>query len=227
MSEIPAPGAPRMVLKLGLQGDAYVDGKQVSVDDMEQRVRELVERKGVLIYYREAPTTTGSEASQKLFERIVALRPAVMLGSNAPSEWGRLNWLEVEEAPGRSRVFVARGEKFLVAVPSQPGEKPTVYSGGPLLSAAEDNVLGSLDLMVRADRVMESRVHEADRAFNPHFQRAPSLHIRVAYASGRAWASYYPEAEVPGNLTSFVSDVHKVAGQIVAAIHRVRGGEGQ
>lgn len=217
-----SPRTPGLVLKLALDGSAFVNGNLTPPEEVERRVRELVQQKGVLVYYREAATSAGSPEAEAVFKRIVALRPTILLGSKAPSEWGRLKWLEVEEAPARSRIFVARGQTFLIGLTPDGGSKPTVYTGGPLTSAAEDRILASLDLMVRTDRVLETPMQEPDRVFDPELQKRPSLHVRIAYESGRAWASYFPAEDVPENLRSFLTDVQAVGREIASAVERVR-----
>jgi hypothetical protein len=75
-------------------------------------IRQLNADDGVVTYYRESPETEGSAAAAEAFGHLLELRPTrIRMGDQAPSEWGELQWIEVEEAPAVSRIFLARGQK--------------------------------------------------------------------------------------------------------------------
>ena len=52
------------------------------------------------------------------FKQLLALKPRIMMANNAPSEWGRLDWVEVQRNPAVSRIFLARGQRFLISPPA-------------------------------------------------------------------------------------------------------------
>ena len=204
-----------MIVKIGLDGRVYVDREEVSPDVLSERVAALNRAGGALTYYRESPETEGSDAALDAFQRLVELRPVIRLGSRAPSEWGRLEWVEVEEAPFVSRFFLARGEKFLVSMPPTPSEpKPPVRLGGPLSAELEDGPFDEIDLLVRSDRVIETPPREPELTLSDSARSQPSLHLRIGYDRGR-WASWYPIHDVPPHIASFHQDLWRVARRFV------------
>jgi hypothetical protein len=210
------PSVRNLVLKIGLRGDIYVNGQSASLEQMAEAVTSLNAEGGFVSYYRESPETPASAESMDAFKRLVALRPKIQLGNKAPSQWGKLDWFELEEAPHVWRVFLARGQQFLVSLPGPPGQKPEVVIGGPMPAASEDAWLGRLDFIVCSDRVLETPLHEPSLAFNESAQTDPSLHIRISYGPNRRWASHYRLSEIPSHLKSFQADVTRVARRMVS-----------
>jgi hypothetical protein len=209
-----------MVVKIGLDGQAYVDGAAVSLEELATRIAVLNREGGALTYYRESPATDGTDASAATFAAILDLRPVIVLGSNAPSEWGRLEWVEVEEAPMVARFFLARGERFLISVPLNPGDtKPPVLVGGPLSAEVEDDWFRWVDLLIRSDRVIETPPQQPELAMEEPARSRPSLHLRIAYDRGR-WASWYPAASAPSHILSFNADLWQLARILVAGAER-------
>ena len=214
-----------MIVKIGLDGRVYVDREEVSPDVLSERVAALNRAGDVLTYYRESPETDGSEAAAEAFSRLIELRPTIRLGNMAPSEWGRLEWVEVEEAPFVSRFFLARGQRFLVSRPPAPSEpKPPVLVGGPLPAQEEDGPFDQIDLVVRSDRVIETPPREPELTLSDSARSQPSLHLRIGYDRGR-WASWYPIHDVPPHIASFHQDLWRVAGRFIAAFDPSRARE--
>jgi hypothetical protein len=218
-----------MEVKVGLDGQAYLDGAAVTLEELAGRIAVLNREGGALTYYRESPATDGTDASAATFQAIIDLRPVIVLGSNAPSEWGRLEWVEVEEAPMVSRFFLARGERFLISAPgstsrapasSNPGDaEPPVVVGGPLSAEVEDDWLGWVDLLIRSDRVIETPPRQPELAMQEPARSRPSLHLRIAY-DRRRWASWYPAAVAPSHILSFNADLWRLARHLVTGAGR-------
>ena len=207
-----------LIVKISLQGDVYIDGKAADADQMAQAIRQLNADDGAVIYYRESPETEGSAAAADAFKRLFDLRPArIQLGNKAPSQWGSLEWLEIEEAPNVSRIFLARGEKYLIAFPRTPGRPPQpVHLGGPLPPDRERGWLGQFDFVISSDRVIETKPHHPELCLVEAGQHEPSLHIRISYGEKRRWASRYLVAEVPSNIASFHADAFRIARRMTA-----------
>jgi hypothetical protein len=204
-------GPRTLIVKVGLDGQAYVDYSAVSRAQLAAAVSEVTSEGGSVTYYRESPETKGSNAAAETFAAIVDLKPPIRLGSQAPSEWGRLDWVEVEQSPHLCRVFMARGQKFMVSPPPTPGQpRPAVMMGGPMTPDQEDQWLDQVDLILRSDRVLETPQQHPDSAMEGTGQAVPSLHIRIAYQT-RRWASWYHLAELPSNLASFNLDLWRIA----------------
>ena len=203
---------PRSVIvKVALDGQAFVDYQPVGRQQLAAAVSSATVEGGSVTYYRESPETDGTDEAAATFAVIVDLKPRIRLGSDTPSEWGRLDWVEVEQSPHLCRVFIARGQKFLVSPPPTPSQpRPAVMMGGPMTRAEDDQWLGQVDLLVRSDRVLETPVHRPELAMEETGHAVPSLHLRIAYEN-RRWASWYPLAELPSNLASFNLDLWRLA----------------
>src|SRR6266849_6146712 len=83
---------PRLVVKIGSAGDLHLDFKPASLELMREAVGRLNQAGGIVVYYGESPYQAASEAALATFKELVALKPRILLGTNAPSEWGRLDW---------------------------------------------------------------------------------------------------------------------------------------
>src|SRR3984893_18392668 len=111
------PGPRTLLVKVALDGQAYVDYQTASREQLAAALAAVTREGGSVTYYRESPETEGSDEAAATFAAIADLKPPLRLGGQAPSEWGRLDWVEVEQSPHLCRVFVARGQKFLVSAP--------------------------------------------------------------------------------------------------------------
>jgi hypothetical protein len=205
-----------VVIKVSTAGEVYVDGKQVAVEDMRTTLDEVRAQDGSVTYYRELPRSEPSEAANEVFQQIMDAKVAIKLGHQAASEWGTIDWVEVERAPHQSRFFMARGQRFLVAY-SEGGPEPVTYVGGPLSHGNEDRWLGQIDLLVRSDRVMETPPHETNLSFSAEAMQTPSLHLRVGYGDDQRWASRYRLDDVPGHIHSFEQDLARLGHHLVAS----------
>jgi hypothetical protein len=208
-----------VVIKVATSGEVFADGREVSVEEMEQLIVAARDASGTVTYYRESPRSEPTEAANHVFQRIMATRVPIRLGHQAPSEWGTLDWVEVQRAPQQSRFFMARGQPFLVAY-SEGGPAPVTYVGGPLSEQAEERWLGQVDLLVRSDRVMETAPHEPQLAFAPEAMQTPSLHLRVGYGDDRRWSARYRLDDVPRHLRTFEQDLSRVGHHLVASSDR-------
>jgi len=209
-----------MIVKVGLDGQAHVDHAPVTRRELLTRVDAAGREGDGITYYRESPETDGTDAAAETFAALLEARPRIRLGADAPSEWGTLTWVEMEEAPRVARFFMARGEKFLVSTPSSPlAPKPAVLVGGPMAPENEAGWLAQIDLLVRSDRVLETPPLHPELAMDDSVAGRPSLHLRIGYEE-RRWASWYARDEIPPHIESFRSDLWRVAGRLVAASAR-------
>ncbi|HEV3233659.1 MAG TPA: hypothetical protein VG329_03830 [Candidatus Dormibacteraeota bacterium] len=204
-----------MVVKVAKSGDVIVDGRQLSVDELDAALAKARESGGAVTYYRESPRSEPTEAANEVFRRVMDARVTIQLGHQAPSEWGELDWVEVERAPHQSRFFMAKGQPFLMAY-SEGGPEPVTYVGGPLSAETEARWLEQVDLLVRSDRVMETPPHEPNLAFSTEAMHTPSLHLRLAYGD-RRWASRYRLDDAPSHIRTFEQDLSRVGHHLVAS----------
>lgn len=216
-----------LIVKIGAGGDVFVNFKPASLEQLRTAVNELSQAGGYVTYYRESPYAEASEAAAATFRQLAELKPRILLGTKAPSEWGRLDWVEVQLNPSMSRVFFARGKKFLLSPePSAQRPKPVVVVGGPLTGENEDRVFKEIDLLIRADRVLETPQVASDLAMDEARKTANELHLRLAYAA-RRWASAYPANAIPSNIEAFYRDlwwlVDRTFGDAAASGKKITG----
>jgi hypothetical protein len=211
-----------LVVKMGLRGDVYVDGRAVTWEELAGAIRQLNVDDGAVTYYRESPETEGSAPASDAFQHLLELRPnKIRMGDQAPSEWGGLQWIEVEEAPDVSRIFLASGEKYLISFPRMPGRPPTpVFVGGPFAAEVEQHWMRQFDMIISSDRIIDTPVHRPELCFSEAGLRDASLHIRISYGPDRRWASRYLVSEVPGQVASFHADVMRIARRMTSGTGR-------
>jgi hypothetical protein len=208
---------PRLILKLGTDGSAYVDFRKVSADQMIEAVRSNKQESGYVVYYREAASAEPSPQAMAVFKRLVDEKPTFLMGDKAPSEWGKLTWFEIEEAPVVSRFFVARGQEMLIYYP----KLGVSHIAKRIEDAASDRLLGSVDFLIRSDRIRETPMHEPGRCLQPEAQAKPSLHLRLAYGD-QGWASQWALEDIPSNVRSLQQDLEGLALQIAGAMDRAK-----
>jgi hypothetical protein len=218
----------RLIIKIGSAGDVHLDFKPGTLEQMQAAVAELNQAGGIVVYYAESAYQQASDAAMATFKKLLELKPRILMGNNAVSEWGRLDWVEVQRNPAVSRFFFRRGEKFLLspaATPDQP--KQRVLVGGPMTASNDDTLFKMLDLVIRCARVVETPQQAPEMAMEDKAVTTPSLHIRLGYAA-RRWASAYAGGEIPANITSFERDVWWVASHTLANLeHDARRLTGQ
>lgn len=217
MDSADALSRPRVTIKTATRGSVFVDGARASLEEMVTAAESIRSRWGYVAYYRESPRSDPTEAANAVFKRLIETGASIRLGHQVESEWGTLDWVEVEEAPHRWRLFMARGQRFLVAQNEAGGTDPNTYVGGPMTEAQEDRWLGQVDILVRSDRVIETIEQEPHRAFDAAALGKPSLHLRVGYGADRRWQSHFPADVVPGHIRSFQQDLVRVGHHMVAS----------
>jgi hypothetical protein len=208
---------PRLTIKTATRGAVYVDGTRASTEEMVAAAERVKAGGGFVAYYRESPRSDPTEAANDVFKRLIATGTPIRLGHQVESEWGTLDWIEVEEAPQRWRFFMARGQRFLIAQREADAQEPNTYVGGPMSPEDEDRWLGQVDILVRSDRVIETIEQEPHRAFDAAALGRPSLHLRVGYGAGRRWQSHFPADIVPAHIRSFQQDLERVGHHLVAS----------
>ena len=73
-----------MVIKVSAAGDVYLDGRQVSLDEMEAAIVEVRAHEGAVTYYRESPRSEPSAAANDVFRRIMETKVGIRLGHVLP-----------------------------------------------------------------------------------------------------------------------------------------------
>jgi hypothetical protein len=126
-----------------------------------------------------------------------------------PSE-DKLSWFELELAPNICRFAVVPGQPVLFSPPMKGNDRDwgliVFKPDSPSQQELFDEILSSLDALAKKYHILESPMHEANRAFGKRFQQEPSLHLRFAYASGRRWVTWYPKQAIPRELQYFIQE---------------------
>ena len=107
-------------------------------------------------------------------------------------------------------------EDLLIGLPSE-GAQPGRVLRGKMPADLEDRLLHDLDVLVSANRVIETLQHAPEHALQPNTQAVPSVHLRVRYESGRSWMSWYAMSEVPSHIASLVEDCRLLARRVMDA----------
>jgi hypothetical protein len=200
-------------LKVSTDGKLYLNRKEVDPTELATQLLALKAENKPVVYYREAmESSPPPEKIKALLEIINATKAALLRPQEAPSEYGKLTMVEVEIAPHRFRIALARREPYFIGFTPKGGNKP-IMSFGPALPKKEER-LEQVDMLISADRVMETWVYD-EGAFEPDTLERPSVHVRVLYDERTGWQSWYPMDQVPPNIRSFVEDSRAVAAQIM------------
>jgi len=122
----------------------------------------------------------------------------------------QLTWFEVELAPNEYRFGVVPGQPILFSPPASQrnpdGGLIVFRPDSPARQERYDEILRSLGILLNRYQLVETPMHEPNRVFDKNFAQQPSLHVRVAFASGRRWATWYPKQEISEKLKAFVQE---------------------
>ena len=112
---------------------------------------------------------------------------------------------EMQVCPTEFRFAIAPGQPLVFGYMTETSVRPLTailaYEGN---EARFESLLESLYWLLLANNVLESPQHEGKQAFVSKVMNDPSLHLRLAFADGKKWASRYPLAEVPENLQALL-----------------------
>jgi hypothetical protein len=182
----------RHLAKIDRQGNVYWDWKLVSPPELGS----LIAGATSILYYFESPELAPTPEQLATLERLRTGAAPLLDGRAEPSEWGTLQWFELEEAPHAMRLAI---------VPDQPILFATEAATWLIDADAERRaaLAGAIDFLIRANRVVETRPNEPAKAFDKAALRKPSLHARISYGGERRWATFHPLREVPENIRAF------------------------
>jgi hypothetical protein len=121
------------------------------------------------------------------------------------TEEPRLTWFELEVCPFQFRLAVATGQNALFGY--QPEDGGRVRSLAISYRRNEEHVksvLESLHWLIVANGILDTPQTAPDKAFDSQAMTAKSVHVRIAYADDRKWASVYTDGEVPANVQALI-----------------------
>lgn len=200
-------------VKIGWDGGFYVDGGRLAAAGFQPFIDEARRESAVLVCYREGVGRPPSREQSRAVEKLKASGLELLDPVDAPSEWGPLQAFELELTPNRFRLSARRGEDMLFAYLPEGGDKPLTYRFKGVGEAALDN----LELLLSANRVVETKPREADRAFCEPALSARALHLRFSYGPRKMWQGWYADNEIPGHLENLYLGCRSLGLHVVKA----------
>ena len=129
------------------------------------------------------------------------------------TEQPRIAWFELEICIFQLRLAVVPGRSILFGFKSEDGQINSTelrYEGNEQLA---ESLLQSLHWLVLANGILDTPETMPTAVFRMRAMKAPSVHLRIAYADGRKWSSMYLPAEVPANVQAFIEQARYLAEQ--------------
>jgi hypothetical protein len=192
------PRRVRHLAKIDRQGNVHWDWKLVAPRELDG----LIGAATSILYYFEAPELAPTGEQLATLERLRRATVPVLDGGTEPSEWGTLQWFELEEAPFTMRLAIVPDQPILFAAKEKgQAEASTWIVDAEPARIAE--VSSAIDFLIRANRVVETRPNEPAKVFAKAAQQTPSLHVRISYGGERRWMTYHPTNDVPQNIRAF------------------------
>jgi hypothetical protein len=183
-------------LKIGWDGALYVDGGRLADGGLEAFLEQVRAEDAAVICYREGTGRPASREQQDVLDQLKAEGLDLVHPADAPAEWGPLQSFELELTPNKVRLSALRGKDMLFAYTPEGGSEPLAY----LFKGVGEAALQNLDLLLSANRVVETKPREPDRAFCEETLAVPGLHLRFSYGPKKGWQGWYEGDAVPENL---------------------------
>lgn len=200
-------------LKISWDGALYVDGKRLKKDGLEPFVAKVHDEGAVVVCYREGTGRPASQQQQRVLDRLKEEHLELVHPADAPVEWGPLQSFELELTPNRVRLSAILGRDMLFAYTPEGGDKPLAY----LFKGVGEAALQNLDLLISANRVVETKPHEPDKAFLEDTLALPGLHLRFSYGPNKGWQGWYRGEAVPENLENLYLGCRSLGLHVVSA----------
>jgi hypothetical protein len=200
-------------LKISADGRLFFNREPIDLTELTGRLLQLKTDGRALVPYREAGRAKPSADVEAILEVLNATKVRLILPEEAASEWGELEMVEVEVAPHRFRLALAAHEPYFIGFTPKGASRPLVTHGPPL--PEREKWLRATDVLISADRVMETKTRDPDGAFREESLADRSVHVAVHYKGRPRWSSWYPAGQLPPNIKSFVEDCKALAVEIM------------
>lgn len=200
-------------VKISWDGGLYVDGARLKPAGLEPFFEECRKENAVLVCYREGVGRPASEEQQAAVRSLQGSGLELVDPVDAPSEWGPLQSFEMEVTPDRFRLSAARGEDMLFAYMPEGADKPLIYR----FKGVGDAALQNLELLVSANRVVETKPRQPERAFTEETLAGKALHLRFSYGPRKMWQGWYEEEKTPGHLENLYLGCRSLGLHVVKA----------
>jgi hypothetical protein len=200
-------------VKISWDGGLYVDGARLKPAGLRPFFEKARQENAVLVLHREGVGRPPSEEQRQAMELLKDSGLELVDPVDAPSEWGPLQSFELEVTPDRFRLSAERGGDMLFAYLPDGGDKPLVYR----FKGVGDAALQNLELLVSGNRVVETKPHEPDRAFDRETLAGKALHLRLSFGPRKSWQGWYEEAATPSNLENLFIGCRSLGLHVVKA----------
>jgi hypothetical protein len=203
-------------VKVSDRAEVFCNGRLLEMDDFDRTLAEVRDAGGVVIYYRESPSKEPTPEQMDAFGHIPASRVSVILGDQAPPEWGRLEWFEMDECPFQFRLGIVPNQPVLY-IDTASAEGAYVLRRDQAGDAIQ-LLLDHLTLLISAHRLVETKPTAPERAFSPQvdINSTNCVQLRFAFDSDVQWASFYEPNALPENVQSFYEECRRFARQLIA-----------
>jgi hypothetical protein len=130
-----------------------------------------------------------------------------------------VTWFELQIAPFAFRLAVLPGQPILFGCSDAAGGQ-----AGTWLLRVKDNPNAAkafaigLANVIRTHPVHASEPNEPDKCFQPDALETPSLHLRLAWADGRRWATFYPREAIPASIAELVEACRQLGLKEIASL---------
>ena len=207
------PSAPSLLrVKVSRAGEVFIDRKPVTLTELTSLLLARREQGAAVVIYREGAMGPPTPEVEQVLQVLSATKVPLQSAEQAPSEWGDLRSFEIEVAPHQLRIAIAGDRPFLLGIGMGEGQEPFVYH--QMLPDTAQR-LRTLEMLISANRVIETPQNQSARSFQADALQTPSLHVRILYANDRTWRAWYPGQKAPGNIISLLADCQMLAKQIV------------
>lgn len=128
-------------------------------------------------------------------------------------------WFELQVAPFELRLAVLPGQPVLFGYSEAEGRPAATW----LLRAKENPnaarafAVGLADV-IRLHPVYRSEPNESAKCFQADTLNTPSLHVRLAWADGKRWATFYPRDDIPATMAELVTACRRLGIERIASL---------
>ena len=186
-------------VKVTREAKIYCNGRLCDLRRLDSLLAKAAGRHETIVYYREAPSFEASPDQMEIVDHVVAAGAPIIMGHQAPSEWGQLDWLEMLNIAGQFQLGIVpeRQPYFVDLLFGDVYVIPIEASGGRIRL-----LLDRIDRLISGHRLVEIGPSQPDLANNYDPDR-PGFYLRFAFDTGIEWASFYEPYKIPYTLQAF------------------------
>lgn len=128
-------------------------------------------------------------------------------------------WFELQVAPFEFRLAVLPGQPILFGSSETAGGTAATWllrvKENP--NAAKAFAVGLADIL-RPHAFQQSEPNEPEKCFQPDTLKVPSFHLRIGWADGKRWATFYPRDAIPAPMVRLVDACRRLGLEKIASL---------